>query len=102
MYAEVANSSTSGYPSVIPTASYLYSPDYIQSILDGAGDTISMNAVAVDSADSEVVAIVAQSGQSQQAQARSNDWGVVQNSSNGSASGRPMAFYESASLFQFF
>ena len=88
LYAEVANSSTSGYPSVIPAASYLYSPDYIQSILDGAGDTISMNAVAVDSADSEVVAIVAQSGQSQQAQASINDWGFVQNSSNGSASGQ--------------
>ena len=84
LYDEVANASGNGYPSVIPSASYLYSSDYVQSILDGAGETISMSAVAVASADSDVVAIRSQSVPDQQAQASMNDWGVVQNAANGS------------------
>ena len=86
LYVEVANASTSGYPSVIPSMSYSYSPGFIQSILDGAGETISINALAVGTSDSEIVAINSESSQTQLAQASINDWGVVQNSLNGSAS----------------
>lgn len=88
LYVEVANASTSGYPSVIPSVSYYYTSDYVQTILDGTGDTISMQALAAGSADVEVVSITSQGVSDQLAQSSINDWGFVQNSSNGSASGQ--------------
>ena len=88
LYVEVANASTSGYPSVIPSVSYYYTSDYVQFILDGLGDTISMQTLAVDSADFEGVDITSQGVSDQRAQSSINDWGFVQNSSNGSASGQ--------------
>jgi hypothetical protein len=88
LYVEVANASTSGYPSVIPSVSYLYASEDVQNILDYGGNTISMQTLAVGSADSEVVAISSSGVPGQQAQSSINDWGFVQNSSNGSASGQ--------------
>ena len=86
-YVEVANASTSGYPSLIPSSSYLYPPNYIQSILSGVGQTISMTAAGVGAAGSDVVAITSPMAQTQQAQASMDDWGFVTQSSKGSASG---------------
>ena len=86
-YVVVANASTSGFPSLIPKASYLFSPNYTQSILTGVGQTISMTVAGVGAAGSDAVAITSPMAQTQQAQASMDDWGFVTQSSKGSASG---------------